>query len=174
MVVPRWPTLRAQCVHTDLTIDNALVDDDGRITGIVDFGDMSYSALAVDIASVIDSLANGRDGDELFRVSRLVLDGYQRVTPLEPIELRLMGELIAARSAVTIAIPAWRAARGLEDAEFAERYNASAEAIVRTILDDRLGRVGAPARGAAAVAPRDQASTSPPGARRSSAPRWNP
>ena len=61
--------------------------------GIVDFGDMSYSALAVDIASVIDSLANGRDGDELFRVSRLVIDGYQRVTPLEPIELRLMGEL---------------------------------------------------------------------------------
>ena len=33
VVVPRWPTLRAQCVHTDFTIDNALVDDDGRITG---------------------------------------------------------------------------------------------------------------------------------------------
>jgi len=143
VVVPRWPTLRAQCVHTDFTIDNALVDDDGRITGIVDFGDMSYSALAVDIASVVDSLANGRDGDELFRVARLVIDGFQRVTPLEPIELELMAELIATRSAVTIAIPAWRAARGLEDADFAERYTASAEAIVRTILDtgwDEAGR----------------------------------
>ena len=149
-VVPRWPTLRAQCVHTDFTIDNALVDDDGRITGIVDFGDMSYSALTVDIASVINSMANGRAGDELFRVSRLVIDGYERVTPLEPIELELMAEFIAARSAVTIAIPAWRAARGLEDAEFAERYTASAEAIVRTILDtgwdESARRLGAPRR----------------------------
>ena len=57
----------------------ALVDADGRITGIVDFGDMSYSAMVVDIASVVDSLASGRAGDELFRVSRLVLDGYQRI-----------------------------------------------------------------------------------------------
>ena len=135
VVLPAWPLLRAQVVHTDFTIDNALVDGDGRITGIVDFGDMSYSAMAVDIASVIDSLANGRDPDDLFRVSRLVQDGYQRVTSLEPLELQLMGELIATRSAVTIAIPAWRAARGLEDAEFAERYTASAETIVRTILD---------------------------------------
>src|SRR4029077_4118606 len=150
VVVPRWPTLRAQCVHTDFTIDNALVDDEGRITGIVDFGDMSYSALAVDIASVVDSLANGRDGDELFRVARLVIDGFQRITPLESVELELMAELIATRSAVTIAIPAWRAARGLEDADFAERYTASAEAIVRTILDtgwdEPARRLGAPRR----------------------------
>lgn len=151
VVLPAWPLLRTQCVHTDFTIDNALVDEDGRISGIVDFGDMSYSAMAVDIASVIDSLANGRDPAELFRVSRLVLDGYQRITPLEPLELQLMGELIATRSAVTIAIPAWRAARGLEDAEFAERYTASAEVIVRTILDTgwesaarRLGAPGTP------------------------------
>jgi len=135
VVVPAWPLLRAQVVHTDFTIDNALVDEAGRISGIVDFGDMSFSATVVDIASVIDSLANGRDPDDLFRVSRLVLDGYQRVTPLQPLELQLMGELIATRSAVTIAIPAWRAARGLEDAEFAERYTASAETIVRAILD---------------------------------------
>ena len=29
-VAPVWPSLRAQVVHTDLTTDNALVDDDGR------------------------------------------------------------------------------------------------------------------------------------------------
>lgn len=161
VVVPVWPTLRAQVVHSDFTIDNALVDDDGRITGIVDFGDMSYSAMAIDLASVIDSLANGRDPDELFRVSRLVLDGYQRITPLEPAELAIMGELIAARSAVTIAISSWRAARGLEDAEFAERYNDSAEAIVRAILavgwDEtarRLGGTGRPAPDAELIARR--------------------
>ncbi len=65
VVVPAWPGLRAQAVHTDLTTDNALVDDAGRISGIVDFGDMAHSALLVDLAgaldSVLDDRARGRD-----------------------------------------------------------------------------------------------------------------
>ncbi len=133
-VVPVWPSLRAQVVHTDLTTDNALTDDYGFITGIVDFGDMSYSALVTDLASVLDSLLIGRTGDELFRSARLVLDGYQRVMPLEPLELRLMGELLAARAAVTIAISSWRSERGLEDATFAERYNAPVARAIETLL----------------------------------------
>ena len=104
VVAPAWPSFRAQVVHGDLTTDNALTDDAGRITGIVDFGDMSHSALVIDLASVLDSVLNDRHGDELFRAARLVLDGYQRVTPLEPLELRLLGELLATRAAVTIAI----------------------------------------------------------------------
>ncbi|MDR2987374.1 MAG: phosphotransferase, partial [Nocardiopsaceae bacterium] len=36
-VAPRWGHLRAQVIHTDLTADNVLADDDGMITGIVDF-----------------------------------------------------------------------------------------------------------------------------------------
>ncbi|MGK2850450.1 MAG: aminotransferase class III-fold pyridoxal phosphate-dependent enzyme [Candidatus Limnocylindrales bacterium] len=135
VVAPSWPTLRAQVVHTDLTTDNALVDDDGRITGIVDFGDMCHTALVVDIASLLDSLLNGRTGDELFRSARLVLDGYQRITPLEPLELRLLGELLAARAAVTIAISSWRSGRGLEDPAFAERYNDDVARTIKTLLD---------------------------------------
>jgi Ser/Thr protein kinase RdoA (MazF antagonist) len=44
-VLPRWPSLRSQVIHGDVTVDNALVDERGRITGIVDFGDMSHTAL---------------------------------------------------------------------------------------------------------------------------------
>jgi 4-aminobutyrate aminotransferase-like enzyme/Ser/Thr protein kinase RdoA (MazF antagonist) len=129
-VAPVWPSFRAQVVHTDLTSDNALVDERGRITGIVDFGDASHSALIVDLAGVLDSLLGDRLGDELFRAARLILDGYQRHVPLEPLELRLLGELLATRAAVTITISSWRSDRGLEDAAFAERYNA---AVARTI-----------------------------------------
>ena len=115
-IAPRWPGLRAQVVHGDLTIDNALIDDDGRIAGIIDFGDMSHTALLVDLASVLDSLATGRRGDEIFRVARLVLDGYQRITPLETDELAMVGHLWATRLAVGVAIASWRSAEGLEDA----------------------------------------------------------
>ncbi|MGZ4149195.1 MAG: aminotransferase class III-fold pyridoxal phosphate-dependent enzyme, partial [Actinomycetota bacterium] len=133
-VLPVWPGLRAQAVHGDLTTDNALVDDDGLITGIVDFGDMSYSALAIDLASILDSLAAERTGDELFRAARLVVDGYERVTPLEPQERLLLGELWAARSAVTIAIRSWRGALELDDPAFVEGYNRVAFAMLEEIL----------------------------------------
>ena len=123
-VTPVWPRLRAQVAHTDLTVDNTLTDESGFITGIIDFGDMSHTALITDLASVLDSVGIGREGAELLRVARLVLDGYQRRVPLEDIELEALGVAWAARSAVTIAISSWRAAQGLEDQKFAERYNA--------------------------------------------------
>jgi Ser/Thr protein kinase RdoA (MazF antagonist) len=62
-VAPRWPGLRAQVVHGDLTLDNALLDDDGAVTGIVDFGDMSHTALIADPVSALDSTLSVRQGD---------------------------------------------------------------------------------------------------------------
>lgn len=142
-VAPLWPRLRAQVVHTDLTVDNALTDDAGFITGVIDFDDMSHSALITDLASVLDSLGTGREGTELFRLARLVLDGYQRRTELEELELALLGVMWAARSAVTIAISSWRVAQGLEEQAFAERYNAQCARMLATIEDvgwTELGR----------------------------------
>lgn len=134
VVTPAWPALRAQVVHGDLTVDNALVDDRGMITAIIDFGDMSHSALAMDLSSAIDALIAGR-GDDLFRVARLIVDGYERVTPLEPEELVLLGELVAARAAVTITITSWRVARGLEQASFAQRFNGIEADTIERFLD---------------------------------------
>jgi 4-aminobutyrate aminotransferase-like enzyme/Ser/Thr protein kinase RdoA (MazF antagonist) len=132
-VTPVWPRLRAQVVHTDLSVDNTVTDDAGFITGIIDFGDMSHSALTTELASVLDSLGVGREGDELFRLARLVLDGFQRRTELEDGELDVLGVMWAARSAVTIAISSWRVAQGLEEPAFAERYNAECARMLMTM-----------------------------------------
>ncbi len=141
VVTPVWPLLRAQVIHGDLTVDNALVDDNGFITGIVDFGDMSHTALVVDIASMLDSLVSDRHGDELLRCARLLLDGYQRITPLEDLELSLIGELWAARTAVGIAISSWRAQQGLEDPAFAQRFHGPATAMLESLLSIGWGRL---------------------------------
>ncbi len=150
-VTPAWPRLRAQVAHTDLSVDNTLTDDGGFITGIIDFGDMSHTALMTELASVLDSLGVGREGDELFRLARLVLDGFQRRTELEDAELDVLGVMWAARSAVTIAISSWRVAQGLEDQAFAQRYNAQCAGMLET-----MEGVGWPevARRLGAVAPR--------------------
>ena len=146
-VLPVWPRLRAQVLHADLTVDNTFTDSAGRITGIVDFGDMSHTTLVADIASVLDSLAVGRDGDELLRMARLVLDGFQAHTPLEELELEVLGVAWAARSALTIAISSWRVARGLEEQAFAERYNPEClrmiEALERVGWDEVARQLGA-------------------------------
>lgn len=162
-VLPRWRGVRGQIVHGDLTLDNVLIDDQGFISGVIDFGDMSYSALAIDLAAVLDSLADGREGDELFRAARVLLDGYQRVTPLEPTELSMLGELWAARCAVTIAISSWRSARGLEDQDFAERYNHVSAATIESFLSlgfpevtRRLGGAATPGDPTALVARREK------------------
>ena len=84
VVDPIWPALRAQVVHGDLTSDNALVDDHGEISGIVDFGDMSHTALVTDIASMLDSICAGRTGDEMFRAARLLWNRVQRACGLTP------------------------------------------------------------------------------------------
>ena len=133
-VAPRWSLLRAQAIHSDLTVDNVLADEAGRITGIIDFGDLSHSALVVDLASVLDSIAMGRLGDDMFRVARLVLDGYERVLPLEPLEREIVGELWATRAAVGVAIGSWRAAEGLEQADYALRLKDTAMVMMEHVL----------------------------------------
>ena len=110
VVTPVWPSLRAQFIHTDLCASNILVDDDGQVTGIVDFGDASWTALVVDLVTVLRTVVEGRDGDEFFRAARLAIDGYENVTPLEPEERAILGELLAARMCAALVIPASRAA----------------------------------------------------------------
>ncbi len=134
-VAPVWPRLRAQVVHTDLSVDNTLTDDDGFITGVIDFGDMSFTALITELASVLDSLGVGRVGPELLRLARLVLDGYQRRIELTELELSVLGVMWAARSALTIAITSWRVGQGLEEQAFAERFNAECAQIIQTLAE---------------------------------------
>lgn len=143
-VAPRWSELRAQVIHGDLTADNVLADDAGLVTGIVDFGDMTHTALAADLASVLDSMALGRDAGEIFRVARLVLDGYERVLPLEPLERGLMGELWATRAAAGVAITSWRVDEGLEERGYAQRFTEQALAMIGHLLSagwDRTARL---------------------------------
>ncbi len=147
-VLPRWPGLRAQVMHGDLTLDNALLDDDGRITGIVDFGDMSHTALLADPVSALDSVLSIRQGDELFRAAAALLDGYTSVTPLEPQERTLIGDTLAARIALTVTISAWRVERFPENARYIQSWDRNAWSMLEQFAEigfDRTARrFGAP------------------------------
>src|SRR5204863_3823677 len=59
-VAPALPALRAQVIHNDMSLDNVLVDDEGRITGITDFGDMTHASLVCDLAVTLADVLDGR------------------------------------------------------------------------------------------------------------------
>ncbi|MDQ2674768.1 MAG: aminotransferase class III-fold pyridoxal phosphate-dependent enzyme, partial [Chloroflexota bacterium] len=105
-VVPALPRLRSQVIHNDVTLDNLLVDDRHRVTGIIDFGDMAHTALVLDVPATLQSLL--RDRTDLFEVTDAFLAGYASVMPLEPTEGELLADLLAGRMAQTILISAWR------------------------------------------------------------------
>jgi 4-aminobutyrate aminotransferase-like enzyme/Ser/Thr protein kinase RdoA (MazF antagonist) len=136
-VAPRWGLLRAQVCHGDLNLDNVLLDDEGRISGITDFGDIAFTAQVADFAVGLASLVRGRTADDVFRAGRIATDGYQSRIPLEPLELELLGDLVAARLAAIVTISAWRVDRYPENAEYIQNWDADSWALLEQF--DALG-----------------------------------
>jgi 4-aminobutyrate aminotransferase-like enzyme/aminoglycoside phosphotransferase (APT) family kinase protein len=122
-VLPHWPRLRAQVAHGDFNLDNILLDDRERVCAILDFGDCGYSAQIGDLAIALASLMRGRPLDEVFRIARIATDGYASKIPLEPLELELLGDLVAARLAMIVAISAWRVRRYPENAGYIQSWD---------------------------------------------------
>src|ERR671931_1445764 len=122
-VVPRLPFLRAQIVHGDFNLDNVFLDEHDRIVGIVDFGDTCHTPQVADFAVGLASLLRGRRKDDVFRTARLAIDGYMRRIPLEPLELEVLADLVAARLATIVTISAWRVGRYPENAEYIQAWD---------------------------------------------------
>ena len=122
-VPPAWDRLRGQVVHGDFNLDNLLLDDGNRVSGILDFGDCCHTALAADVAVGLASLLRGRPAEDVFRTARIALDGFASHLPLEPLELELLGELVAARLAAIVSISAWRSRRFPENAAYIEAWD---------------------------------------------------
>jgi Ser/Thr protein kinase RdoA (MazF antagonist) len=101
-VAPTLPALRAQVIHNDLTLDNVLLDDAHRISGIVDFGDLTHTPAICDLAIALVSLMWGRP--DPLEAARAAIPGYTSVIPIENVEAGVLGDLVAARLAAFVLI----------------------------------------------------------------------
>jgi hydroxylysine kinase len=120
------PSLRAQVVHNDLNPYNVVVgaDDQDRVAGIFDFGDMVYTSLINDVA--IGACYQVSTGEHALETAAEFVGAYHTVVPLEPIEVDLLFDLMAARFLATVAITSWRAARYPQNSTYILRNNPSA------------------------------------------------
>jgi len=124
-VAPRLARLRRQIVHNDLNHHNLLVDgaNHAQIAGVLDFGDMVETHLAIDVAVAASYLADA--ADPLNAVCRMVA-AYHAVLPLERDEIALLRDLIVGRLITSIIITNWRAARYPDNADYILRNNGPA------------------------------------------------
>ncbi|MGN6169500.1 MAG: aminotransferase class III-fold pyridoxal phosphate-dependent enzyme [Solirubrobacteraceae bacterium] len=148
-VAPRWPHLRGQVVHGDFNLDNVLLGDDGRVCGIVDFGDIFHTTAVGDLAIAVASVMRGRPPNDVFRIGRIAVDGYASRSPLEPEELEVLGDLVATRLAAIVAISAWRVKRYPENAAYIQSWDDDSWSLIELFAEigaDRVAReLGAPA-----------------------------
>ena len=106
--LPTFDSLRWQVIHNDMNPDNVLIDTKGNrnVCGIIDFGDMVYSPLIIDLA-VAAAYLEVEDGNPLNLINHFVA-GYNYENALDPHEINILFDLIKVRVATTVAIAAWR------------------------------------------------------------------
>ncbi|MEQ8206086.1 MAG: phosphotransferase [Woeseia sp.] len=116
--LPAFPALRSQVIHNDLNPGNILVNAErpDEVAGVIDFGDMQFSPLIVDVAVAAAYWRNDA-GDPLALIAELVA-GYHAVTPLNATETGLLYDLVCTRLATTVAILAWRTGKARESDDY--------------------------------------------------------
>ena len=134
-VAPGFEQLRAQVIHNDLTLDNALFDDRQRISGVLDFGDMGHSAVVCDLVSTAEPLVGERP--DHFDALAAVVAGFATVTPLADEEVDVLPELLLARWATSVVISAWRVRAHPANAEYISGWDPGAWTMLE--IFDELG-----------------------------------
>jgi hydroxylysine kinase len=111
LIESHFPRLRQQVVHNDLNPRNILVDpaDAARVTGIIDFGDLTYTALIADVAvAAADLLPQScTPGSSAREAIGDVATAYHESAPLLQEELAMLGPLVTARLVANVVVPEW-------------------------------------------------------------------
>ena len=132
-VLPVLPRLHKQPVHNDLNPHNIVVDaiNHERISGIIDFGDLTFTAGVNDLA--IAAAYQVADNDDPLGPACELIAAYHAVTPLDKSEFDVLFTLMATRMAMTVVISSWRARRHPENRDYILRNNDQAWARLRRV-----------------------------------------
>ncbi|RVD37473.1 serine kinase [Mesorhizobium sp. M4A.F.Ca.ET.020.02.1.1] len=106
VVAPRMPALRRQVIHNDLNQNNILIDRDGDVSGLIDFGDMVRTILVAEVA--IAAAHQLYREEDVLSVMREIVAGYAKTLPLRDEEIAVLPVLVQSRLATRELIVAWR------------------------------------------------------------------
>ena len=107
-----WSALRHGVIHGDANDYNVIVGA-GRMVGLLDFGDMVYSATACELAIALAYAMLG-ENDPLAVAAQLIR-GYQSGYPLSEAERRSLFPLVLSRLGISVCYSAHNKARNPTD-----------------------------------------------------------
>lgn len=105
-VLPQLHRLRHAYVHNDANDYNVLVQDN-RVSGLIDFGDMVYTALINNLA--IACTYAMLDEEDPLAVAASIVEGYHKSYALTELELDVLYYLIAGRLCISVTQSAYNA-----------------------------------------------------------------
>ena len=122
-----WMSLRHGVIHGDANDDNVLAER-GRMTGLLDFGDMVHTAVVCELAVALAYAMLG-EHDPL-AAAAAVIRGYHRHNPLTVPEQHVLQTLVRVRLAASLCHAAYNRIRDPNDA-----YQVVSEAGVRALIE---------------------------------------
>lgn len=99
IVLPELPHLRKSIIHNDPNDWNVLVQA-GKVSGLIDFGDMVYAPLIQDLAVALAYAL--MDKENPLEWASSILKAYHHILPLEEKEIDLLYYLVAARLCMSL------------------------------------------------------------------------
>jgi len=98
-LIPMLPELRKSMIHGDANEWNVLVNN-GKVTNIIDFEDLSYTPLIYELAVTIAYACLYVENP--LEWASIIIESYHNVLPLEEIEIAILYYLIAARLCISV------------------------------------------------------------------------
>lgn len=98
-VTPILPELRKQIIHNDANEWNTLAKN-GKVAGIIDFGDLAHSQLINELAIAISYACFEKE--EPLEWATIILKSYHKILPIKEKELSVLYYLIAARLCTSV------------------------------------------------------------------------
>lgn len=106
--------LPRQVIHNDANTENILLDANGDVSGIIDFGDLLRAPRIIEVSTAAAYLRP--DGGDPLQLIAPFVAGYHQRNPLSAPEFDVLFDLILTRLAITVILFYWRlAARDKED-----------------------------------------------------------
>ncbi|MDH4020396.1 MAG: phosphotransferase [Xanthomonadales bacterium] len=144
---PVLDTLRTQVIHNDMNPGNVLMSNKQpeKISGLIDFGDMTRSPLIIDLA-VAAAYQLGEGNDPLAGALPMIA-GYHAVVPLQNKEKALLIDLIRTRLITSLLIGSYRSILFPENREYLLISHQSAKSFLINLHqlpdDEALARIRA-------------------------------
>ncbi len=123
----QWTDLRHGVIHGDAN-DYNIIAGEGRMLGLLDFGDMVYTATVCDLAIALAYVMLGER--EPLPAAAQVIRAYQRCHPLTFAEQQALYPLVLSRLAMSVCYAAHNRARNPDDP-----YQVVTEAAAWDLLD---------------------------------------